>query len=409
MTPLRWTYFLSSSTDSPPPQPRRTLNPHDRPSTRCNQHTIDARSQLSFSSTAANSQSSASSTALVPEQAVLATSRALAHAHLAHTTMTSPDDDYASTSTDDSVVPEVIYTAMVTKNEGPEERAPVQAVAEVAPTSPATAAFLDTPIDSKPLPHTTPQSEQAEPSLNSHMSIATVDRDPGSLSGSPTMDVGSPEGAPPRVDLQAQTTSVLQGDIEMASQPQYDVRMDSQPQDKKLVGHMSPVKLRSILDPNTKMRTPPPATPPPSKDAAAIDAGPNGATPESATALLTPASTAPPSDRASSPIAPFFANFDSQRKGAIHQHYRRARIFPKTRELMYSFSGKMLVVASRGFGRGRLPTRQTKPPLLKRRHSIDVNTTNSWGTWWAANFKAPEIEVRLIRIARLSSFVSAIH
>jgi hypothetical protein len=189
MTYSRWRRSSSSSTRSPP-RPPPTIDTRSRSSTTRHQRSTDANSHSTSSSTATNSQSSASVTALAPEQAVLATSRALAHAHLAPSTTTN--DDYASTTV--SVVPEVLCAAMTTQNEGSEECAPAPAVAQVAPTSPAT-------TDSQLRTQTPPQPEQSD--LVSHTPITTVD-------------------------------------VEIVSQPQEDVRMDSQSQDEEPVNHMTP-------------------------------------------------------------------------------------------------------------------------------------------------------------------------
>jgi hypothetical protein len=364
----RWRRSSSSSTsDPPPPQPRRTINTHGRPSTTRNRRATDANLHTASDSAAANPQSSA-----------LATLRALAHAHLATTTS---DVDYAPPSID-SVVPEIVYAAMKSQKEVSERSAPAPAVAQVAPTSPATTAFSDSQTDSRPRSQTPPQPE-AELSPISDMPVSTVDRNPGS----PTLEAGLSEDALPRVDSQAHTTSQAQMDTGMASQPQNDFRMDSQSQDEKTIDHMTPVKSHapSIEDPNTKMRTPPPVTPP-----AVAEAETKDASPASVAAFPTPVSSAP------SPLT--FENFYIRvGKSAKEAHLKRTNIFPKTRELMSYFTGKVSVIASRGFERGRLPTRQTKPPLLKRRHSIDVNTSNGWNTPRATYFKGSENEVRLMR------------
>jgi hypothetical protein len=333
---LRWRRSSSSSTsDPPPPQPQRTINTQNRPSTTRDRRATDANSHPASDSTAPNPQSSA-----------LATARALAHAHLATTTS---DVDYAPPSTIDSVVPQIVYVAMTSQNEVSEESAPAPAVAQVAPTSPATPALPDSQTDSQPRSQTPPQPE-AEPPPISQMLISTVNREPGS----PTLKAGSSEDAPSRVDSQAHTTSSASEDIQAPVLD--DVRMDSQSQNEKPVDHMTPVKPQ----------------------------------------LPTPSSSAASSDRAPSPL-----NFENiyirVGKSAKESHHKRARIFPKTRELMCYFTGKVSVIASRGFERGRLPTRQTKPPLLKRRHSIDVNTSNGWNTPRATYFKVSEIEVRLMR------------
>lgn len=86
--------------------------------------------------------------------------------------------------------------------------------------------------------------------------------------------------------------------------------------------------------------------------------------------------TAPAFERAPSPIS--FDNWGSRIDVAKDAHYKRARIFGKTRQTMRQRTCKMIVHASRGFQRSEyVPTKKTAPPLLKRRYSIDV-ITRDW-------------------------------
>lgn len=86
--------------------------------------------------------------------------------------------------------------------------------------------------------------------------------------------------------------------------------------------------------------------------------------------VLTPSTTAPSSDRAVSPLT--FDNFPSRIKGAKAAHYKRVQIFSKTREVIYHKAKRLSILASRGYQRGYLPTKHTKPSLTRRRYSIDV-------------------------------------
>lgn len=86
--------------------------------------------------------------------------------------------------------------------------------------------------------------------------------------------------------------------------------------------------------------------------------------------VITPSTTAPSSDRAVSPIT--FDKFPSRGKSAKDAHYKRAQIYSKSREMVYHKTNQLAIIASRGFQRGYLPTKRTKPPLLRRRYSIDV-------------------------------------
>jgi hypothetical protein len=260
------------------------------------------------------------------------------------------------------------------------------APAQVAPTSPATSTLPNPQTASQPHPQTPSQPDQAEPSPVSCMSIYTTNGDPGSPLGSLTTHVDLAEGALPAVEPQAQEASTLEEDIQMTSQPQDDVHMDSQSQEEKLVDHMTPVKPPAMQDSDSKMHTPPPVTPSLAVDVAAQDADSKDASPESVSALPTPATTAPPSDRAPSPTPALF----TLGRSAVAEHFKRARIFPKTRELMRYSSFTTSMIASRGFERGTLPMRQTTPPLLKRRYSIDVNTVNDWNIR-RSSFKHEEV------------------
>ncbi|KAI0583050.1 Peptidase-C48 domain-containing protein [Pyrenophora tritici-repentis] len=88
-------------------------------------------------------------------------------------------------------------------------------------------------------------------------------------------------------------------------------------------------------------------------------------------ALPTPSSTQMTSSRVSLSL--------ECSQDAIDAHYKRMKgIYGKTRHLMRTRTKRMSLVASRGFQRGSLPTRRTKPPLRKRRYSVDVNTAQNW-------------------------------
>ncbi|KAF2125767.1 hypothetical protein P153DRAFT_399908 [Dothidotthia symphoricarpi CBS 119687] len=83
----------------------------------------------------------------------------------------------------------------------------------------------------------------------------------------------------------------------------------------------------------------------------------------------------------------------TQLRSARVKYYSRTHVFSKTRQMMSGKTEKMFVIASRGFERAEhVPTKWTTPPLLKRRHSIDV-TTKDWGqrsrTGWFVDFTSP--------------------
>jgi hypothetical protein len=96
--------------------------------------------------------------------------------------------------------------------------------------------------------------------------------------------------------------------------------------------------------------------------------------------ILTPSpSTSPASSvRAPSPLS--FANFPDRlglREAGIATHFRLAQPFTRTRQTMRTITGKLSIIASRGYPRtDHAPTRPTKPSLRHRRYSVDVLTRN---------------------------------
>lgn len=93
--------------------------------------------------------------------------------------------------------------------------------------------------------------------------------------------------------------------------------------------------------------------------------------------MATPSSTAPSSCRAPSPLT--FENFPSRVYDAKDEYVQRGKLYTKTRQMMRSNNGRVSVVASRGYQReAHVPTQRTQPALLKRRYSVDVNTTDDY-------------------------------
>ncbi|KAL5116418.1 hypothetical protein ACEQ8H_005654 [Pleosporales sp. CAS-2024a] len=73
-------------------------------------------------------------------------------------------------------------------------------------------------------------------------------------------------------------------------------------------------------------------------------------------------------------------NWTDRAKVAKDAHYKRSRIFSKTRQMILHRTPNMVISATRGYQRaGYVPTKTTAPPLLKRRYSVDVITPDWHG------------------------------
>ena len=255
---------------------------------------------------------------------------------------------------------------MVMQDKVFDERMPSQVTAQVAPTPPDSS----TPHpDSRSQPQSDSyimsQPAEIEPLVSSALPVSTSEPDFGSSLGSSAVDVDSPEGTEARINMEGPVSSPTHSSPTMAPQIRDHVQESSHTQEKKHVDRTTPITPPSTKDAGNKMSTTPLITPPAAEQVATLDDTPGSPT---------PSSTARPSDRALSRLE----LFEWRSKGAIHKHYKGTDIFHKTRSSMRYQSRRMLIFASRGFERGVLPTRQTKPPLLKRRHSIDANTTKNW-------------------------------
>lgn len=66
--------------------------------------------------------------------------------------------------------------------------------------------------------------------------------------------------------------------------------------------------------------------------------------------------------------------FDKFPTTAKDAHYKRARIYPKTRVGIRQKTSTMFVASMRDYPGLHAPTKKTSPPFRKRRYSIDVNT-----------------------------------
>lgn len=107
-------------------------------------------------------------------------------------------------------------------------------------------------------------------------------------------------------------------------------------------------------------------------------------------ALLTPSPSASSPDR-----IPTSANGEWTEKSRADNH-KRARPYSRTRQMIRHRTDKMVVTASRGFGRaGYPPTKVTKPAMHARRYSVDV-VTSGWESKYWAYWKPSNLKVRTL-------------
>ncbi|EOA90235.1 hypothetical protein ACJQWK_07644 [Exserohilum turcicum] len=166
-------------------------------------------------------------------------------------------------------------------------------------------------------------------------------------------------------------------EMQQPSLPDTDNCVSSQPQEDVPAHHTTPIS--QDHDSNT------PTTP----LATSLEAEPSAAAPSlESSAPPTPATRAASSDKTNS----LSQKFDNQSKITKNAYLKPQQIYEKTRSIMRMNTYRTLLVASRGFARGGLPTRRTKPPLLTRRYSIDVNTVNNWGTSSAVDWGVDQPE-----------------
>jgi hypothetical protein len=166
----------------------------------------------------------------------------------------------------------------------------------------------------------------------------------------------------------------------VASLPDNDTTMalrsrDNEPellqsQEEKHVNQMNPTTPPSAKEHDNNISSTQPITPPTEEQVDTPNSSPSSWL-DAITAPPTPSNSAPPSDRAIS-LQDIFQTYN---KEGIREHEMQTQIFSKTRSSFVFHGDKILITSSRGFERGLLPTRQTKPPLLKRRYSVDVNIT----------------------------------
>ncbi|KAL1797844.1 hypothetical protein ACET3X_004450 [Alternaria dauci] len=291
---------------------------------------------------------------------------------------------------------------MVAPNEVSDDRMPAQVTAQVAPTSlDSSIPHPDSSSRSPSTSFTTSQTAEMEPLVHVVVPEPTSQPDSDSLLDSSAVDVGSPQGTESHIEIEGLASPPAQSDPITEARLPGDTSMCSHSQEGEHTDITTPITLPCIDDVGNKMSTTPPTTPPLVEQAETPRSSPN-----ESTAPPTPSTTAPSSGRAPSALQVF----ESRSNQARQEHFRRTKIFHKTRSAMVCQTNKMLVFASRGFERKHLPTRRTKPPLLKRRYSIDVNTTKEWGTqksdsWQDVDTKVSKLQPHAHTTARSTNIV----
>ncbi|CAA9958961.1 Peptidase C48 domain containing protein [Pyrenophora teres f. maculata] len=297
--------------------------------------------------------------------------------------------------------------------------APAQVIAQVAPPSPVSA----------PLPgaHTKPQSDAdiaPEPAdtlpLSSRIPTAMSESDSILCLVLSAAGVDSPKGAQPRINPKVRSVSPVD-DINSSSKASDHKILELRLQEETQVANMRPITppltqncdtgvsatssitplpiVHEILPDSKTLESPIiysnaqknlacghviSNTPPSSQDRdSSVPVTPSSSPLQTTHAELaefprydTPALPTPSSIQTTSSRASWSPGVSQD---AISAHYKRAKgIYGKTRYLMRTCTNRMSLVASRGFQRGSLPTRRTRPPLRKRRYSVDVNTVQHW-------------------------------
>lgn len=291
---------------------------------------------------------------------MIVTSRPLAGYHIAQVATTS-DLIYSTISTSNVGSRKRSHDIMVEQNEVSDERMPAQVTAQVALTS--SEQSVPHPSSSSPS-QLTAGSQSLVPTA---VPISTSQPDSDSCLNSSAVDIDFSQGAEPHIESKRLASPPVQSDPTTDLQLLGDTHKRSRSQEEKHAGSAMPITPSFLDDLGNEVST----TPPLLEQIATPRSSPDGSA-----GRLTLSTAAPSSSRTPSALQ----IFESRSNQARQEHFRRTKIFHKTRCSMMCQTKRMLVFASRGFERGSLPTRQTKPPLLKRRHSIDVNTTENWET-----------------------------
>ncbi|KAJ5058376.1 hypothetical protein J3E72DRAFT_376829 [Bipolaris maydis] len=240
-----------------------------------------------------------------------------------------------------------------------DKRDPAQITTQAAPSSPASFS---------------PLHVYAEPQSNTQNARSDLD--------TPALGVDSPKDTEAHTQAQLQTHSPPVTGISAVSELEEFLETKAQLQEDAPVPHTTSLTSTPSQDQDDKNSIAPSATPLQGmqKSSASIS------TPKSPTARTTATMTRP-FGQLVAPLAKFF----NQSRIAKYTRFERSKIFKNTRHTMHCKTFTMFMLGSRGFERAKLlPTRQTRPPLLKRRYTIDVNTTEDWGTCFATYWKETE-------------------
>ncbi|KAI4960830.1 hypothetical protein J4E86_002455 [Alternaria arbusti] len=177
----------------------------------------------------------------------------------------------------------------------------------------------------------------------------------------------SEERAPAQVVAQAAPTASDEADT-LTDSP------STSPEEEHVENNHSPTS-RSNQDHVGKMSTTPPVTPP---HTPSMDEEPQSPSSSVSSDWWTELGVPPPPPKPHTVMSPDRAVSFKDISESLAKRNMQRNIFSKTRESMSYQGHGILVLSSRGFQREHLPTKQTRPPLLKRRYSIEVNTTTEW-------------------------------
>ncbi|KAH6876121.1 hypothetical protein BKA58DRAFT_467808 [Alternaria rosae] len=366
MTQRRSRRSSSSSTATLDHDTTTTANtPFGQPAIR-NPHTTDANLHSALDSTAASSPSSATATALVPEPAVFVNSQAFANAHV--TQIPTTFKRAHSPSSSGNTPPRKHHCGPVAmSDEMSEERAPAQVVAQAAPTASDEA---DTLTDSSSTVQgdtiRTSSPAVVEPLCSNMVTASNSDGNSHSSVDSPGVGVTT------HIETQDLVSSPPHSDDTMASQSQQNAPGEVQSQEGEHVDNINPAIPRSGQNHGDEMSTTLPATPPMNEE-------PQSASSSASSDWWTEWGVPPPLPKPDTAmLLPDQAVSFIDISESLAERNMQSNIFSKTRESIKYQGARVLIISSRGFQREHLPTKQTRPPLLKRRYSVDVNTTTDW-------------------------------
>ncbi|KAI4920187.1 hypothetical protein J4E90_002327 [Alternaria incomplexa] len=161
----------------------------------------------------------------------------------------------------------------------------------------------------------------------------------------------------------------------MPSQSQDNAPDPVQSPEQEHADNSHPPSPRSNQDHAGKMSTTPPVTPP---HTPSMDEEPQSPSSSVSSDWWTELGVPPPPPKPHTVMSPDRAVLFKDISESLAKRKMQRNIFSKTRESMSYQGHGILVLSSRGFERDHLPTKQTRPPLLKRRYSVEVNTTTGW-------------------------------